>query len=398
MVKILLWLWHFILRLLGIGNERSRPSQADIIEELKAQFGSLALEALEKSQRTFLDLAETRFKVLTEVGSSELNQKKVLIDQQLGQMKDEMGKVTKLINEFEVERTKKFAELNTNIKAIGEQTTALTASTSSLREVLASSQARGQWGERMAEDILRSAGFVEGINYTKQTAIESGNGRPDYTFLLPRSLQLNMDVKFPFDNYVRYVEAESDSERQGYKASFLRDVRARIRELTDREYIDPGQSTVDYVLFFIPNEGVFGFIREEDPEIFDSALTSKVVCCSPLTLFAVLSVVRQAVDNFALEQTANEILSLMGQFYRQWDQFGESVKTVERRLTLTQKAFEEMAGRRTRALSRPLQKIDELRQRSGILIAESEDTGDAPDPLVLEPGENGSEGISEPGT
>lgn len=192
------------------------------------------------------------------------------------------------------------------------------------------------------------------------------------------------------------IDTINDGEMS--KASFTAYIRDRIRELTDREYIDPGQSTVDYVLFFIPNEGVFGFIREEDPEIFDSALTSKVVCCSPLTLFAVLSVVRQAVDNFALEQTANEILSLMGQFYRQWDQFGESVKTVERRLTLTQKAFEEMAGRRTRALSRPLQKIDELRQRSGILIAESEDTGDAPDPLVLEPGENGSEGISEPGT
>ncbi|MBI4328873.1 MAG: DNA recombination protein RmuC, partial [Chloroflexi bacterium] len=272
MLKILAWLWNLLLRLLGIGRPKEQPAVADITEVLKAQFGSLSLEALEKAQKTFLDLAETRFKALTEAGSNDLLQKKTLIDQQLDQMKIELGRVSKLIGEFELDREKKFAELNTNLKAIGDQTAALTTSTSGLREVLASSQARGQWGERMAEDILRSAGFVEGVNYIKQTTVESGTGRPDYTFLLPRSLQLNMDVKFPFDNYVRYVEAESDSERQGYEPSFLRDVRSRIKELASREYIDPRQSTVDYVLFFIPNEGVFAFIRDEDPEAFDSAL------------------------------------------------------------------------------------------------------------------------------
>lgn len=371
---------------LRIGRTKKQPAGADITEELKAQFGSLSLEALGKAQKTFLDLAETRFKALTEAGSSDLLQKKTLIDQQLEQMKTELGKVSKSIGEFELDREKKFAELNTNLKSIGVQTAALTTSTSGLREVLASSQARGQWGERMAEDILRSAGFVEGVNYIKQTAVESGTGRPDYTFLLPRSLQLNMDVKFPFENYARYVQTKSDSERQGYRASFLRDVRSRIRELANREYIDPSQSTVDYVLFFIPNEGVFAFIRDEDPEVFDFALKSKVVCCSPLTLFAVLSVVRQAVDNFALEQTANEILSLMGQFNRQWAQFEESVKTVGNRLTSAQRAFEDMAGTRTRALSRPLRRIDELRQRRGIPIAEGEDDAALHTADVLESG------------
>ena len=45
--------------------------------------------------------------------------------------------------------------------------------------------ARGQWGERMAEDVLRLAGFVENVNYVKQTQVEGGTGRPDFTFPLP---------------------------------------------------------------------------------------------------------------------------------------------------------------------------------------------------------------------
>ena len=32
----------------------------------------------------------------------------------------------------------------------------------------------GQWGERMAEDVLRLAGFVENVNYVKQTQVDGG--------------------------------------------------------------------------------------------------------------------------------------------------------------------------------------------------------------------------------
>src|SRR6478609_5722988 len=62
---------------------------------------------------------------------------------------------------------------------------ALSEHTQQLREVLASSKARGQWGERMAEDVLRLAGLIEGVNYRKQATLDDGAGRPDYTFMLP---------------------------------------------------------------------------------------------------------------------------------------------------------------------------------------------------------------------
>ena len=58
--------------------------------------------------------------------------------------------------------------------------------TQGLREALSSTKARGQWGERMAEDVLQLAGFVEGIQYRKQVSVDGGSGIPDFTFLLPR--------------------------------------------------------------------------------------------------------------------------------------------------------------------------------------------------------------------
>ena len=41
----------------------------------------------------------------------------------------------------------------------------------------------------MAEDVLRLAGFIEGVNYEKQQVVASGE-RPDFTFNLPKGLRV----------------------------------------------------------------------------------------------------------------------------------------------------------------------------------------------------------------
>ncbi len=73
---------------------------------------------------------------------------------------------------------------------------------------------------------------------------------------------------------------------------------------------------------FIPNESVYAFIHEQDPELLDVALQQKAVLCSPSTLFAVLAVIRQAMDNFMVDQTSEQILRCLGAFTDQWDEPG----------------------------------------------------------------------------
>jgi hypothetical protein len=48
------------------------------------------------------------------------------------------------------------------------------------------------------------------------------------------------------------------------------------------------------MLVFIPNEQIYGFIHENDFNLTVESLQKKVVLCSPLTLFAILAVIRQA--------------------------------------------------------------------------------------------------------
>jgi len=357
-------------------HETEAHKKADldtIVENIKASFGNLSLEALSKSTEEFLKLAKARLESEREIGFKELDAKKGLIDQQLHQMTSKLADVSKLMKELEKDRVEKFGELASQLKTATHQSAVLMQTTNLLREALASTKARGQWGERMAEDVLRLAGFIENVNYLKQKSIDGAGSRPDFTFILPKDLRLNMDVKFPLDNYLRFLETNLELEKVKFRNDFLRDVKARVKEVTSREYINPEQNTVDYVLLFIPNEQIYSFIHEQDSSILDEGIKNRVIFCSPITLFAVLAVIRQAVDNFALEKTSNEILSLLGLFKNQWGEFLKKLDLLGKRIEDTQKEYELLTTTRRRQLERPLNKIDDLRSQKGLPVSTYED-------------------------
>ncbi|RJQ39105.1 MAG: DNA recombination protein RmuC [Dehalococcoidia bacterium] len=334
--------------------------------------GTAAADLKQASEQLLL-LAEQRFKQAAHAQNAELDSKKQLIDQQVQAVKTELEKVTALVGGIEKDRQAKFSELATHIKTLGEQATGLTAATSTLREALASPRTRGQWGERIADDILRFAGFIEGVDYQKQATLEGSGSRPDFVILLPKGLRLNMDCKFPLDNYLKALDTPGDTERENCERAFARDVRARVKEITGREYIDPEGGTVDCVLLLIPNESIYSYVHQADPQLLDYAVQNRVVCCSPLTLFAVLAVIRQAVDNFAIHEKSDEVLRQLGRFKAEWGKFEEALGTVGERLASTQKAYEQVVGPRKRQLERPLAELENLRQRKGLEIAPADD-------------------------
>ena len=237
-----------------------------------------------------------------------------------------------------------------------------------LNDVLSNSQARGQWGERLAEDMLRAAGFVEGVNYEKQATIDSG-GRPDFRFDMPPDRVLFMDVKFPLDKYSEFVGATDDSVRSAARRSFVVAVRGHVDTLARRDYVNnSADNTLDYVLMFVPNESISGFVHESDPDLIDYALSKKVVMCSPLTLYAFLVVIRQAADSFHTEKTAAEIMQYVNLFQKQWGEYTAAVDKVEKTFEtlLDQIASINTDGTRFKKLRAQVKKIEKLRTKQGI--------------------------------
>lgn len=364
---------------------------AEVRAVLEAQ-QSASTEQRDAAIRAAVDLLATQSQAALsaerELGANALAGKTELIDQQLGQVKTamtaELGKVTALVQELERERSKQYGQLSQALTQQQQTVGALNQTAQQLREALASQKKRGEWGERMAEDVLRLAGFIENVNYIKQTGLSDRSGRPDFTFLLPQDQVLHMDVKFPLDSYLRFLEEDHEAERQRHREQFLRDVRARVKELAARNYVDTTQGTLDCVLLFIPNEALYAFIQEQDPTVLDDALRNKVVFCSPLTLFAVLAVIRQAVDNFRIERTSNEILATLGTFAKQWTKFAEQMDKVGGRIESLQKEFDILTTTRQRQLVRQIDKVEALRSQHAIPLTEGDDADSEPSPLTID--------------
>ncbi|HBH61074.1 MAG TPA: DNA recombination protein RmuC [Nitrospiraceae bacterium] len=333
-------------------------------KDLMDKFSTISLDALSKNSAEFLKLAEEKLKSQTMEGRKDLEGKKELIDKSLTEMDKTLSDVRLKIEAV----GKGTVEVSTLIKKHEDVTLRLKDTTEHLKEALASSKKRGEWGERMAEDVISLAGMVEGINYIKQKTLVGSSGRPDYTFLMPNDLKINMDVKFPLDNYLLYLNASSDHDRKRYRDELLRNTKTMIKQVTTRDYINPADNTVDYVLIFIPNEQVYSFINEADMTIMDEALKQKVVLCSPFTLYAVLAVIRQAVENFSLEKTASEILKLLGEFSKQWNAYKDKFRVMGDRLDAARNEYDALITTRSNMLERPLKKIDELRSQKVIAL------------------------------
>jgi len=339
--------------------------------EIQKNLAAFTDTSMQASVQHLVDASERVLSKHTQLGEQNLDTKKQLIDQSIKEVRDNLKAVEGLVGELEKDRQRIFGQLEQQLQTTSEQTLKLQETTGRLQLALGNSRVRGQWGERMADDILQSVGFVEGINYRKQQVSESSGGRPDYTFIMPNSLQLNMDVKFPLDNYMKYINAEADADRESAKTAFLKDARQRIKEVTGREYINPEQNTVDYVLVLIPNEQVYRFINENDTTIIDYALQSKVVLCSPITLYAVLALINQAVRNFKTEKAIDDIIQQVSFFLSQWQKYVESMDKMGKKICEAQKEYDNLVTTRKSKLERPLKKIDDIRRERGIEELES---------------------------
>lgn len=320
----------------------------EIRGELENSFKAMAADIAGRNAETFLKQAGEQFKSLKQSSEQDLDAKKKMIDKSLSGMNEKLDHIHT-----------QSTELKTSIETSQRTTEVLSENTARLREILSSSQQRGQWGERIVEDILGFVGLLEKIHYTKQSQVASGQ-RPDFTFILPQEKKLNMDVKFPLAHYENYLFAEDDEIRAREKAVFMRNVRTHIQSVCGREYINPAEGTLEYVMLFIPNESIYGFIHSEDADLIDYALQKRVLLCSPLTLYAMLSLIHQATRNFTMNERASEVMALVGQFREQWKRYIEQMDRLGRNIETVSKQYQTLITTRTRTLEKPLDKLETI--------------------------------------
>jgi DNA recombination protein RmuC len=354
---------QFARNLISSAEERQLEQFNQAVGELRAAFDGVAREALTTNSEVFLSLAKTRLEQQTTTHTEQLESRRKLIDQQFDTLTKRLGEISTGFRTLEEQRREQYGSLTTHLEQARRVTTELQTTTAALRAALANPQRRGQWGERIAEDVLRFGWVCRGCQLY-QAGSHRGSETPGLHLSIAQQSARTHGCEIPSRAVFEDARSPDEATAATHRTQFLRDIRNRFREVTERNYIDPAAGTVDYVLVFIPNEQIYSFMHEHDPALMDDALKQKVVLCSPLTLYAVLAVMRQVAERFRLQESSREILALLASFRKQWAKYSDVVDKLGRALESVNKTFGELTATRTRQLERELDKIEELQKSS----------------------------------
>lgn len=348
------------------------------------EFSSIAQDALKNVTGHFMEIAKAHLSTEGEKVSGEFKKEREGVEQIVKGLKEQLGKYEQLVRDFEKDRDMKYSSLEEQIKGAAKATETLQSTTSKLSNMLSNVKTRGQWGEKMAEDILNYSGLQKGLHYEKNSSFETTTDRPDYIFLLPGNHKLAMDVKFPFNNYLKYMDASSDAERTQRQKEFLTDVKARINEISKRDYMPSFEGTLDYVILFIPNEQVYSFVNETYSDLIEESLRKKIILCSPWTLYAVLRIIWQAWQNYHYSQGIRDVVHQVNDFLKEFEKFKEKMDNLGQNLNRTQKAYDDLAGARQRQLDRRIDKIKDYGIGQGFIENEYNDEHALPQPQRID--------------
>jgi len=290
-------------------------------------------------------------------GAQDLESKRDAIKELVERISRDLDENKKKIEKTEQERISEFSTLKGVLDEYKVITSGLKSSTDDLKNILSNNQLRGKYGEEVAENLLQSVGFVKGQNYLVNTAQDTVDTRPDFTILLPDQTKVNIDAKFPFQSLVKYQEAESKNDKDRYIKEFTTDIKEKIKQVTTRDYINPQEKTVDFVIMFVPNEMIFSFIYEQLNDVWNEALKKKVIMAGPFSFTAMLRMIYQAYKNFRYQENLHEIIKLVKTFEIEYGKFSTAFDTLGKRLKSASDQYESVSTTRSRKLTGVIDKI-----------------------------------------
>ncbi len=244
----------------------------------------------------------------------------------------------------------------------------MTSSAANLTDALkGNSKVQGDWGEAYLETILQSTGLVKGIHYHIQQNLKGEEGenlRPDVMLSLPEERSIIIDSKVSLTAYVRYAEADGDTERRQALSEHVQSVRRHVQELAAKEYQKLVNSP-DFVIMFIPTEPAFLEALKEDNTIWSEAYRKKIIISSPTNLFALLKMVSDMWRRD--EQTKNqaEIVDKATKLYEQLVVFTEQLEGVGAALDSAKSKYDE-AYKRLHTGNNNIVRLGERLKRLGL--------------------------------
>jgi DNA recombination protein RmuC len=315
--------------------ERERASALAAVEEaahaervaalttLRGEFEQtvkgLAADALDGSQKSFLQLAEQVFAKHREGAAASLEQRQKEIAALLAPITKSLEDYKTGLGEIEKARAAAYGGLSREMTSLVQMQADASAQTRRLVNALqAAPKTRGRWGEHQLHNVMELSGMSPYVDFlTEQTiANDDGRLRPDVIIRLPGDRRIVVDAKTSMSAYLDAVEAVDDDTRDAHLVLHARQLRTHMRLLSGKAYWDALPFTPDFVAMFIPGENFYAAAIERDPALFEDAIASKVLIVTPTTLIALAKAIAVGWRQEKVAENARQVGELGRDLYR----------------------------------------------------------------------------------
>ena len=329
------------------------------------------------------DLAAMRdaFKALAAENSDEFRRKSAdSIAELLKPIREKFSEFDKSVKETHEKNLKENASMKSLIEQVMEQSKTVGDEAKNLANALTGySKVQGDFGEMLLVDVLKNSGLVEGIHFQTQSVITDESGHeikgsagqtliPDVLVFYPDDTLVVIDSKVSLKDYNNYMNAEGIEERMRCAKAHVKSVRDHIDELKKKNYasyVPEGKSKVDYNIMFIPMEGAFRLMLEEEPTLWQLAKDNHVLIVSQMTLVIVLNMIQmswkqhnQEKNIQAVYDTAEELMSQLRAWMDAYVKIGDALEKASG-------AYEESRKKLIDSNQSVVKKIDKL-ERLGL--------------------------------
>ena len=334
-------------------------------------FRSVSGQTMSEQSQHLLTLAETRYRTLEQ--SSELHWK-AQGDTVVAKLEEYAQRLVRL----EEQRQRESAVLGEAVGTLRRSNEELRAEARGLAGALRDNKVRGTWGEVQLRRVLEQAGMVAHADFVEQRshADADGSGRPDVVVRLPNGRCVVIDAKAPLDAYLRATACQDDASRDRAMGEHPRAVEAHAVALSRRRYEELVPGSVDFVVMFVPGDVFLSAAFDARPDLFDAAADADVILASPGTLLAFLRGVAAGWSERQVAEEAEAVAALGRELHERVARFAEhfgavgaalgravgsynqALGSMERRLLVTARKFEDHGAGSRRQLPAPEPLVD----------------------------------------
>ena len=280
-------------------------------------------------------------------------------------LKEHVGHFEKELRQVHEETVKDRERLKAEINQLSKKSDQISQNASELSKALkGDSQMQGAWGEMILESILEKSGLRVGEEYEVQAHRKNQDGerlRPDVVVNLPGGKTLVIDSKVSLAAYTDAVNSENEIDTIEAQKRHIVSIRSHINGLSAKGYQFAENSSVDYVILFIPIEGALSEALRLDGRITEYAMEKNITIATPTTLMMALKTISNVWDVERRNKNAELIADRAGKLYDKVSGFILNMEKVGERLTQAQDSYEVAFNQFSKGRGNVLAQVESLK-------------------------------------